>query len=147
RARAFLDSVRQDPGMSRLKLIAGPWDVGDGGYQLGNFPPGWAEWNGQYRDSARRFWKGDQGGVAEMASRVVGSSDIFGSRGRRPWASINFVTAHDGFTLQDLVSYEEKHNEANGEHNRDGHEANFSWNFGIEGPTDDPAIIKLRDRQ
>jgi isoamylase len=144
---AFFDAVRQDPAMARLKLIAEPWDVGPHGYQLGNFPPGWSEWNGQYRDSVRRFWKGDKGLVAEMASRLVGSSDIFGYRGRRPWASINFVTAHDGFTLQDLVSYEQKHNEANGENNHDGHDANFSWNCGIEGPSDDPAINQLRDRQ
>jgi glycogen operon protein len=144
---AFFDAIRQDPAMARLKLIAEPWDVGPNGYQLGNFPPGWSEWNGQYRDSVRRFWRGDQGGIAEIASRVVGSSDVFGYRGRRPWASINFVTAHDGFTLQDLVSYERKHNAANGEHNRDGHDANFSWNCGIEGPSDDPAIVKLRDRQ
>jgi isoamylase len=144
---AFFDAIRQDPAMAQLKLIAEPWDLGPHGYQLGNFPPGWAEWNGQYRDSVRRFWKGDNGVVAEMASRVVGSSDIFGYRGRRPWASINFVTAHDGFTLQDLVSYEEKHNEANGEANRDGHEPNFSWNCGVEGPSDDPAIVELRDRQ
>jgi len=144
---AFFDAIRQDPALARLKLIAEPWDVGDGGYQLGNFPPGWSEWNGQYRDSVRRFWKGDKGLVAEMASRLAGSSDIFGYRGRRPWASINFVTAHDGFTLQDLVSYEEKHNEANGENNHDGHNANFSWNCGVEGPSDDPAINQLRDRQ
>jgi isoamylase len=143
----FFDAIRQDPAMSRTKLIAEPWDVGPNGYQLGNFPPSWAEWNGHYRDSVRRFWKGDKGLVAEMASRLVGSSDIFGYRGRRPWASINFVAAHDGFTLQDLVSYEQKHNEANGENNRDGHDANFSWNCGVEGPSDDPAITKLRDRQ
>ncbi|HEX5452539.1 MAG TPA: glycogen debranching protein GlgX [Stellaceae bacterium] len=143
----FFDAVRQDPALARVKLIAEPWDVGPYGYQLGNFPPGWAEWNGQFRDSVRRFWKGDQGLVPEMASRVAGSSDIFGYRGRRPWASINFVTAHDGFTLQDLVSYETKHNEANGEDNRDGHEPNFSWNCGAEGPSDDPAIRELRDRQ
>jgi isoamylase len=110
-------------------------------------PPGWAEWNAQYRDSVRRFWKGDKGLVSELASRVAGSSDIFGYRGRRPWASINFITAHDGFTLHDLVSYNNKHNEANGENNRDGHEPNFSWNCGVEGPTDDPAIIGLRDQQ
>jgi glycogen operon protein len=144
---SFLDAVRQDPVLTRLKLIAEPWDVGESGYQLGNFPPGWAEWNAQYRDTARRFWKGDNGLVAEMASRIAGSSDIFGYRGRRPWASINFITAHDGFTLHDLVSYDEKHNEANGEDNRDGHEPNFSWNCGAEGPTDDPAILALRDRQ
>src|SRR5579864_6108446 len=144
---AFFDAIRQDPAMAQLKLIAEPWDVGPQGYQVGQFPPGWAEWNGQYRDSVRRFWKGDNGLVAEMASRVAGSSDLYGYRGRRPWASINFVTVHDGFTLQDLVSYEQKHNEANGEDNRDGHDANFSWNCGIEGPSDDPAITRLRDRQ
>jgi glycogen operon protein len=144
---AFFDAVRQDPVLSQLKLIAEPWDVGPNGYQLGNFPPGWAEWNAQYRDSVRRFWKGDDGVVAELASRVAGSSDIFGYRGRRPWASINFITAHDGFTLQDIVSYNDKHNEENGEGNRDGHDANFSWNSGVEGPTDDPAILALRDQQ
>ncbi len=144
---AFFDTLRQDPELANVKLISEPWDVGPGGYQLGNFPPGWAEWNGQYRDVVRRFWKGDGGLVADMASRVAGSSDIFGYRGRRPWASINFITAHDGFTLQDLVSYNDKHNEANGESNRDGHDANFSWNCGAEGPTDDPSILKLRDRQ
>ena len=144
---AFFDTIRQDPELAGAKLIAEPWDVGPGGYQLGNFPPGWAEWNGQYRDVVRRFWKGDGGLVADMASRVAGSSDIFGYRGRRPWASVNFITAHDGFTLQDLVSYNEKHNEANGEGNRDGHDANFSWNCGVEGPSDDPAIVCLRDRQ
>jgi glycogen operon protein len=144
---AFFDAIRQDPAMAQVKLIAEPWDVGSNGYQLGNFPPGWAEWNGQYRDGVRRFWKGDNGLVAEMASRVAGSSDIFGYRGRRAWASINFITAHDGYTLQDLVSYEHKHNEVNGEGNHDGHDANFSWNGGTEGPTDDPAIVALRDRQ
>ena len=144
---AFFDVIRQDPTLATAKLIAEPWDVGSYGYQLGNFPPGWAEWNGQYRDVVRRFWKGDKGLVAEMASRLAGSSDIFGYRGRRPWASINFVTAHDGFTLHDLVSYNDKHNEANGEGNRDGHDANFSWNCGVEGPTDDPVILALRDRQ
>jgi isoamylase len=144
---AFFDAVRQDPVMAGLKLIAEPWDVGPYGYQLGNFPPGWAEWNAQYRDTLRRFWKGDAGLVAAVASRIAGSSDIFGYRGRRPWASINFITAHDGFTLQDLVSYNEKHNEDNAEGNRDGHDANFSWNCGVEGPTDDPVIISLRDRQ
>jgi len=144
---AFFDAIRQDPVLTRLKLIAEPWDIGPSGYQLGNFPPGWAEWNGQYRDVVRRFWKGDSGLVAEMASRVSGSSDVFGYRGRRPWASINFVTAHDGFTLQDLVSYDEKHNEANGEGNRDGHDPNHSWNCGVEGPSKDPKILALRDRQ
>jgi glycogen operon protein len=144
---AFFDAMRQDPVMAQVKLISEPWDVGPFGYQLGNFPPGWAEWNGQYRDGVRRFWKGDKGLVAEMASRLAGSSDIFGYRGRRPWASINFITAHDGYTLHDLVSYERKHNEANGEGNRDGHDANFSFNGGIEGPTGDPAIVAFRDRQ
>ncbi|MBV9825758.1 MAG: glycogen debranching protein GlgX [Alphaproteobacteria bacterium] len=144
---AFFDAIRQDPEMSRVKLIAEPWDVGSYGYQVGNFPPGWAEWNGQYRDGVRRFWKGDRGMVAEMASRLAGSSDVYGYRGRRPWASINFITAHDGFTLQDLVTYESKHNEANGEGNRDGHEPNHSWNCGVEGPTDDAEILALRDRQ
>jgi isoamylase len=144
---AFFDTIRQDPQLAGTKLIAEPWDVGPGGYQLGNFPPGWAEWNGQCRDVVRRFWKGDGGLVADMASRLSGSSDIFGYRGRRPWASVNFITAHDGFTLQDLVSYNQKHNEANGEENHDGHDANFSWNCGAEGPTDDPIILSLRDRQ
>jgi glycogen operon protein len=144
---AFFDTVLQDPIMAGLKLIAEPWDLGHGGYQLGNFPPGWAEWNAQYRDTLRRFWKGDQGLVAEVASRVAGSSDIFGFRGRRPWASINFITAHDGFTLLDLVSYNDKHNETNGEENHDGHDANYSWNCGAEGPSDDAEIRALRDRQ
>jgi isoamylase len=144
---AFFDAVRQDPVMAGLKLIAEPWDLGAYGYQLGNFPPGWAEWNAHYRDSLRRFWKGDAGLVADVASRVAGSSDIFGYRGRRPWASINFITVHDGFTLQDLVSYNDKHNENNGEDNHDGNDANFSWNCGVEGPTDDPEIVALRDRQ
>src|SRR5947209_1464211 len=144
---AFFDAISQDPAMARVKLIAEPWDVGPYGYQLGNMPPGWAEWNAQYRDTVRRFWKGDTGLVPEMASRLAGSSDIFGYRGRRPWSSINFLTAHDGFTLQDLVSYNEKHNEANGEDNRDGHDPNFSWNGGVEGPSEDPAIVSLRDQQ
>jgi glycogen operon protein len=144
---AFFDAVRQDPIMAGLKLIAEPWDLGPFGYQLGNFPPGWAEWNGRYRDTLRCFWKGDHGLVAEVASRLAGSSDIFDHRGRRPWASINFITAHDGFTLQDVVSYNQKYNEGNGEGNRDGHDANFSWNCGAEGPTDDAEILALRNRQ
>jgi glycogen operon protein len=144
---AFFDAIRQDPAMAEVKLIAEPWDVGPNGYQLGNFPPGWAEWNGQYRDVVRGFWKGDKGLIAQLGSRLAGSSDIYGYRGRRPLASINFITAHDGFTLQDLVSYEKKHNEANGEANRDGHEPNFSANYGVEGPAADPAIVALRDRQ
>jgi glycogen operon protein len=144
---AFFDAIGQDPVMAGVKVIAEPWDLGPYGFQLGNFPPGWAEWNGHYRDTVRRFWKGDQGLVADLASRVAGSSDIFGYRGRRPWASINFITAHDGFTLQDLVSYNEKHNEANGEDNRDGSDADHSWNYGVEGPTSDPDILALRDSQ
>jgi isoamylase len=144
---SFFSAVRQDPVLSRVKLIAEPWDLGPGGYQLGNFPSGWAEWNARYRDAVRRFWKGETGMVPELASRLAGSSDIFGREGRRPWASINFATCHDGFTLQDLVSYNAKHNAANGEGNRDGSDANHSWNFGIEGPSDDPRIAALRDRQ
>lgn len=144
---AFFDAIGQDPAMAGVKLIAEPWDLGPYGYQLGNFPPGWAEWNGQYRDTVRRFWKGDTGLVADLASRVAGSSDIFGNRGRRPRASINFITVHDGFTLQDLVSYQDKHNEANGEDNRDGSNADHSSNYGVEGPTSDPDIVALRDRQ
>jgi glycogen operon protein len=144
---AFFDAIGQDPVMAGVKLIAEPWDLGPHGYQLGNFPPGWAEWNGQYRDTVRRFWKGDKGLAADLASRVAGSSDIFGSRGRRPSASINFITVHDGFTLQDLVSYSDKHNEANGDDNRDGSDGDNSWNYGVEGPTSDPDIVGLRDRQ
>jgi len=147
RGSAFLDTMRQDPVLSRVKLIAEPWDVGPYGYQLGGFPPGWAEWNAAFRDTVRRFWKGDPGILPELANRVSGSSDIFGHQGRRPWASINFVTAHDGFNIRDLVSYNDKHNEANGEDNRDGHNANFSWDCGAEGETDDPDILALRERQ
>jgi isoamylase len=143
----FFSAVRQDPVLAQVKLIAEPWDVAPGGYQLGKFPPGWAEWNAQYRDTVRRFWKGDQGVAAELASRLAGSSDIFDHDGRRPWASVNFIAAHDGFTLTDLVSYNDKHNDANGEGNRDGHNANFSWNGGAEGATDDAEIAALRDRQ
>jgi len=143
----FFDAVRQDPVLAKTKLIAEPWDIGAYGYQLGNFPPGWSEWNAQYRDTARRFWKGDEGIVPDFASRLAGSSDVFAHQGRRPWASLNFITAHDGFTLHDLVSYNDKHNKANDEGNRDGHDANYSWNCGVEGPTVDPAIDALRDRQ
>ena len=143
----FLDSCRQDPILSGVKLIAEPWDVGPGGYQVAHFPPGWAEWNDKYRDVVREFWKGDEGKMAELARRVSGSGDIFNHRGRRPWASVNFVTAHDGFNLNDLVSYNDKHNEANGEGNRDGTDNNHSWNHGAEGPTQDPAINALRERQ
>ena len=143
----FLDVVRQDPVLSRVKLIAEPWDVGEGGYRVGQFPPGWAEWNDRYRDAVRRFWRGDENSVGELASRLSGSSDLFDVQGRRPWASVNFVTAHDGFTLRDLVSYEAKHNAANGDGNRDGSDNNNSWNSGHEGPTDDPAISGVRCRQ
>jgi glycogen operon protein len=147
RLGAFFDIIHQDPVISQAKLIAEPWDLGEGGYQVGNFPVLWAEWNDQYRDTARRFWKGDLGQAASLGFRLTGSSDIYGRGGRRPFASVNFVTAHDGFTLNDLVSYDSKHNEANGEDNRDGSDHNLSWNCGIEGPTDDPAIVSLRDRQ
>jgi glycogen operon protein len=143
----FLDAIRQDPVLSQVKLIAEPWDIGPGGYQVGNFPPDWAEWNDRYRDAVRRFWKGDDGMIGEIALRITGSSDVFDNKGRRTWASINFVTAHDGFTLRDVVSYNNKHNEANNEDNRDGTDQNHSWNCGVEGPTDDPAIRELRARQ
>ncbi|HET6521389.1 MAG TPA: glycogen debranching protein GlgX, partial [Geminicoccaceae bacterium] len=144
---SFLDAVAQDPVLSSVKLIAEPWDTGLGGYQVGSFPPGWSEWNDRYRDTARKFWKGDEGQLPELASRVSGSADIYDHRGRRPWASVNFVTAHDGFTLRDLVSYDGKHNEANKEDNRDGSDNNNSWNCGAEGPTDDPEINRLRRQQ
>jgi glycogen operon protein len=147
RLAAFFDIVHQDPIISQVKLIAEPWDVGEGGYQVGKFPVLWTEWNGKYRDTVRRYWKGDPSQVAEIGYRLTGSSDLYQSDGRRPYASINFVTAHDGFTLHDLVSYNHKHNEANGEDNRDGADDNESWNCGVEGETDDPAIIALRERQ
>ena len=147
RLGAFFDIIHQDPVLSQVKLIAEPWDLGEGGYQVGNFPVLWAEWNAEYRDTVRRFWKGEGGLVGGLAMRLTGSSDLYGRGGRRPYASINFVTAHDGFTLADLVSYNEKHNEANGEENRDGHNENLSWNCGAEGPTDDREIIALRARQ
>jgi glycogen operon protein len=147
RLSAFFDIIHQDPVLSRLKLIAEPWDVGEGGYQVGNFPVLWAEWNGKYRDTVRRFWKNDDGVLSDLAYRLTGSSDLYEHNGRRPSASINFVTAHDGFTLNDLVSYNEKHNEANGEDNNDGANDNASWNLGAEGPTDDPEINALRERQ
>jgi glycogen operon protein len=147
RLAAFFDVIHQDPVISQLKLIAEPWDVGEGGYQVGNFPVLWTEWNGRYRDTVRRFWRGDGGTVSELATRLAGSSDLYAQTGRRPYASINFVTCHDGFTLQDLVSYNEKHNEGNGEDSRDGSNDNLSWNCGVEGPTDDPAICALRARQ
>jgi isoamylase len=144
---AFFDVVRQDPVMNRMKLIAEPWDIGHGGYQVGNFPLGWAEWNDRYRDGMRAYWKGDGGVVGEFARRLTGSSDLYGRSGRSPHASINFITAHDGFTLADLVSYNEKHNEANGEGGRDGHNNNLSWNCGAEGPTEDRDIQRLREHQ
>jgi isoamylase len=144
---AFFDIIHQDPVISQVKLIAEPWDLGEGGYQVGNFPVGWAEWNGKYRDSVRRFWRGDGGQMSEFATRLAGSSDLYERSGRRPYASINFITAHDGFTLQDLVSYDHKHNDANGENNRDGSDDNLSWNCGAEGPTDDGAVLALREQQ
>ena len=143
----FLRAVGQDPVLSQVKLIAEPWDCGPGGYQVGGFAPGWAEWNDRFRNTVRTYWKGDAGTLSEMATRLAGSADLFNHRGRQPWASVNFVAAHDGFTLSDLVSYNEKHNEANGEDNRDGSSENNSWNCGVEGPTDDPDIIALRERQ
>jgi glycogen operon protein len=147
RNSAFLSAVRQDPVISRVKLIAEPWDVAEGGYQLGNFPPGWAEWNDKYRDAVRSYWKGDGASIGELASRLSGSSDIFERGGRGPTASINFVASHDGFSLQDLVSYSEKHNEANLEGNRDGSDNNRSSNYGVEGPSDIPQVHALRERQ
>ena len=144
---SFFDIVQQDPVLSQVKLIAEPWDLGEGGYQVGNFPAGWTEWNGRYRDSVRRFWRGDPGQLPELASRLAGSSDLYAPGGRRPYASINFVTSHDGFTLRDLVSYAQRHNEANGEGNRDGEAHNHSANYGAEGPSADPAIETVRQRQ
>ncbi|MEX2559318.1 MAG: glycogen debranching protein GlgX [Pirellulales bacterium] len=144
---AFFDIIHQDPVISQVKLIAEPWDLGEGGYQVGNFPILWSEWNGKYRDCVRRFWKGDEGMVSEFATRFCGSSDLYEWSDRRPHASINFITCHDGFTLHDLVSYNEKHNKANGENNRDGSSDNHSWNCGVEGPTNDPKIKALRERK
>lgn len=144
---SFFGILHQDPVLSQVKLIAEPWDVGPGGYQVGNFPVQWAEWNGIYRDTVRGFWKDDGGLASNLAYRLTGSSDLYEAGGRRPHASINFITAHDGFTLADLVSYNEKHNEANGDENRDGHNDNLSWNCGVEGPTDDPGVVALRSRQ
>jgi isoamylase len=143
----FFEAIQQDPVLSQVKLIAEPWDVGDGGYQVGNFPVGWSEWNGKYRDAVRSYWKGDEGRIGEIAYRLTGSPDLYQRDGRRPYASINFVTSHDGFTLTDLVSYNDKHNEANGEENRDGDNNNLSWNCGGEGPTDDPKVNALRRKQ
>jgi glycogen operon protein len=147
RLGAFFDVIQQDPILSQVKLIAEPWDLGEGGYQVGNFPVLWAEWNAEYRDTVRSFWKGDGGLVGTLAYRLTGSSDLYEEGGRRPHASINFVTAHDGFTLRDLVSYNDKHNDANGEENRDGHNHNLSWNCGVEGPTNAPTVLALRARQ
>jgi glycogen operon protein len=147
RLSAFFDLIQQDPVVSQVKLIAEPWDVGEGGYQVGNFPPLWSEWNGKYRDSVRDFWRGQDQSLAEFAYRFTGSSDLYQDTARRPHASINFITAHDGFTLRDLVSYNEKHNEANGEDNRDGESHNRSWNCGEEGPSDKPEVVGLRHRQ
>ena len=143
----FLRAVAQDPVLSRVKMIAEPWDCGPGGYQVGGFPPGWAEWNDRYRDDTRKYWKGGEGTIKDMATRFTGSSDFFNHRGRPAWSSVNFLTAHDGFTLNDWASYNEKHNEANGEDNKDGNSNNESWNCGVEGPTDDPEINGLRERQ
>ena len=144
---AFFEIIHQDPVLSQVKLIAEPWDVGEGGYQVGNFPVLWAEWNGKYRDAMRSFWKGDEGKIGEVAYRLTGSPDLYQHDGKRPYASINFITSHDGFTLADLVTYNEKHNEANGEENHDGDNNNLSWNHGVEGPSDDPEINALRERQ
>jgi glycogen operon protein len=147
RLSAFFDVIQQDPVISQVKLIAEPWDVGEGGYQVGNFPPLWSEWNGKYRDGVRDYWRGEDQALGDFANRFTGSSDLYENTGRKPSASVNFITAHDGFTLRDLVSYNDKHNEANGEDNRDGENHNRSWNCGAEGPTDDPAIVGLRARQ
>jgi glycogen operon protein len=147
RLNAFFDIIHQDPVLSQVKLIAEPWDLGEGGYQVGNFPVLWAEWNGEYRDTVRKFWKGEPGQIGALAYRLTGSPDLYERGGRHTYASVNFVTAHDGFTLHDLVSYNERHNEANGENNQDGHSDNASWNCGVEGPTDDPAVLDLRYRQ
>ncbi|WP_210506176.1 glycogen debranching protein GlgX [Naasia sp. SYSU D00057] len=147
RLSTFFELVQQDPVVSQVKLIAEPWDVGPGGYQVGNFPPQWTEWNGKYRDTVRDFWRGEPSTVGEFAARITGSADLYENDGRRPVASINFVTAHDGFTLNDLVSYNEKHNEANGEDNNDGESHNRSWNCGVEGPTDDPSVLRTRAKQ
>ncbi|CAN5687470.1 glycogen debranching protein GlgX [soil metagenome] len=147
RLSAFLDIIHQDPVIRSVKLIAEPWDVGEGGYQVGNFPAHWSEWNGRYRDTVRDLWRGEPRSLSDFGYRMTGSSDLYASTGRRPYASVNFITAHDGFTMADLVSYERKHNEANGEADRDGESHNRSWNCGVEGPTDDPAVLALRARQ
>ncbi|POR57082.1 glycogen debranching protein GlgX [Bosea psychrotolerans] len=143
----FFDAVGQDPVLRKVKLVGEPWDIGPGGYQVGGFPPGWAEWNDKYRDTTRAYWKSEEGIIRDLAARVTGSGDVYDLRGRRPWSSVNFITAHDGFTLNDLVSYNEKHNDANGEDNKDGHGHNLSFNFGVEGPSDDEGVIAARERQ
>ncbi len=142
----FLDSCRQDPVLNSIKLIAEPWDCGPGGYQVGQFPPGWAEWNDKFRDETRQFWKGDDGMAPALAARLSASADMFNKRGRKPWSTVNFITSHDGYTLHDSVSYNDKHNDANGEKNQDGHNANYSWNHGVEGETDDPEVNDVRRR-
>jgi glycogen operon protein len=147
REGSFFDAIHQDPVLAEVKLIAEPWDIGENGYHVGRFPTGWSEWNGMYRDGARHFWRGDEGWVADMGYRLTGSSDLYKADGRQPYASINFVTAHDGFTLRDLVSYDQKHNRANGEDNRDGSDDNISCNYGHEGATPDPATLSVRARQ
>jgi isoamylase len=147
RLSAFFDIIHQDPTLVGVKLIAEPWDVGEGGYQVGNFPVRWCEWNGRYRDTVRDYWRGESHTLGDFARRFTGSSDLYEDDGRKPYASVNFVTAHDGFTLGDLVSYDNKHNEDNGEDNQDGDNHNRSWNCGIEGPTDDPGVLELRARQ
>ncbi len=147
RLSSFFELVQQDPVVSQVKLIAEPWDVGPGGYQVGNFPPQWTEWNGKYRDTVRDFWRGEPATIGEFAARITGSADLYETSGRRPVASINFVIAHDGFTLRDLVSYNEKHNEANQDGNNDGESHNRSWNCGVEGPTDDAGVLALRAQQ
>jgi len=146
RLGSFFDVIHQDPVLNRVKLIGEPWDIAEGGYQVGNFPTLWSEWNDKYRDTVRDYWKAGDVSISELAYRLTGSSDLYQGDGRRPYASINFVTAHDGFTLQDLVSYNEKHNEANGENNRDGHDHNVSWNHGVEGPSKNPKIIAAREQ-
>jgi glycogen operon protein len=147
RLSAFFDLIQVDPVVSQVKLIAEPWDLGEGGYQVGNFPTLWSEWNGRYRDTVRDYWRGSDRTLADFAYRLTGSSDLYGRTGRRPYASVNFVTAHDGFTLADLVAYDRKHNDANGESNRDGTDDNRSWNSGTEGPTDDPVVLERRERR
>jgi glycogen operon protein len=147
RTNALFGIINRDPVLSKVKLIAEPWDLGPGGYQAGNFPDPWSEWNDRYRNTVRQFWRGDRGQLGDLAYRISGSSDIYGSRSKGPYAGVNYVTSHDGFTLTDLVTYEKKHNEANLENNMDGTDSNYSYNFGAEGPSDDPAINKLRERQ